>query len=71
MAAGWGAHSSRAGYASDSLSAGVSFDEIREIGRRTVDASLRKYLDKAAAMQVQVRARASGLGEVLAWSLRY
>ena len=65
--AGWTPHSPRAGYATDSLSAGVPFEEIREVGRWAIDASLRRYLGEVSAAHTHVRARAGGLGAALAW----
>eukprot|EP00959_Pyramimonas_sp_CCMP1952_P081951 1712044-Pyramimonas_sp.AAC.1 len=42
---GWGPHSPRAGWASDSRAEGMSFLEVREAGRWVADSSLRTYLD--------------------------
>ena len=68
--AGFGAHSPRSGYATDSLADGIPFEEIREVGRWTIDASLRRYLDEVSSQQVQLAARSAGLGEALRWVAR-
>ena len=67
FAAGWSAHSPRAGFASDSIAEGVPFDEVRELGRWSVDSSLRVYLDHVSTAATLVTARTAGLGPALQW----
>ena len=59
--AGWGPHSPRAGWATDSRAAGVSFTEIREGGRWVSDSSLRVYLDVLGANTVLQQLQQRGL----------
>ena len=67
---GFGAHSPRAGFASDSRAEGWSFERIREAGRWTSDQSLRIYLDVVSARSVLVQVRSAGWSEALAWADR-
>ena len=66
--AGWTPHSGRSGFATDSRIAGKSFEEVREAGRWQADASLRTYLDIAAAATVLVQSRLAGRSSALAWA---
>ena len=65
LSVGWGLHSPRAGFASDSRAEGWAFQEIREAGRWASDSSLRTYLDIVGATNVSVSLRAAGLAEAL------
>jgi len=65
---GWGPHSPRAGFATDSRAEGWSFVEIREAGRWVADSSLRQYLDIVSAAQITAAIRNSGLAPALAWA---
>ena len=62
---GWGAHSPRAGYATDARLSGVPFEEIREGGRWQSDSSLRTYLDIVSSAAVIRTLRLQGLAEQL------
>ena len=65
--AGWGSHSPRAGFASDSRAEGWALEAIRETGRWRSDQSLRTYLDVVSAKAVLVQLRSAGWAEALAW----
>ena len=67
---GWGPHSPRAGFASESAALGVPFETIRETGRWRVDSSLRIYIDVVQASQVGTALRAAGLQPALDWATR-
>ena len=69
--AGFGAHSPRSGYATDSLAEGVGWEEVRAVGRWEAEASFRRYVDQVAADRARVMARTLGLAEVLVWADRY
>lgn len=71
LSVGWGAHSPRAGFASDARAAGVPFEEVREAGRWQSDTSLRTYLDIVSAFDIQVSLRTSGFAPALAWLDRF
>ena len=62
---GWGPHSPRAGFASDSRAEGWSFEELREAGRWQSDSSLRTYLDIVSASNIQVLLKAADSGPAL------
>ena len=49
----WTAHASRCGWATEAFMRGVSFTQLREMGRWKSDSSLRVYLDSVGAMAVQ------------------
>ena len=67
IAAGWGSHSPRAGFATDSINEGWRFEQVQECGRWLAASSLRIYLDAVGAAGVLVQARARGLGPALHW----
>jgi len=69
--AGWGPHSPRAGFATDSVAEGMTWDEIRSIGRWEAEASLKRCVDQVAADRVRVVARGSGWAEALSWCSRW
>jgi len=69
--AGWGAHSPRAGFASDCKIQGVSFTETREAGRWAADTSLRTYLDVVSASGILSAACSRGLAPALAFAMRH
>ncbi|CAK0868950.1 unnamed protein product [Prorocentrum cordatum] len=68
---GWGPHSPRAEFASESTALGIPFETIREMGRWGVDSSLRIYIDVVQASQVGTALRAAGLQPALDWAARY
>ena len=65
MKAGYTPHSPRAGFASESISDGVPFQQVKEWGRWLVDSSLRVYIDIAATAQLEADFRLRQLGPVL------
>ncbi|CAK0791431.1 unnamed protein product, partial [Prorocentrum cordatum] len=70
LSAGWGPHSPRAGWASDSRAEGLSFEEVRERGRWIWDASLRIYLDIAGASHILTQLNTRGFAQQLYWLKR-
>jgi integrase len=71
LSTGWGPHSPRAGFASDGRAQGMSFTELRELGRWQADSSLRTYLDIVASSSLLVQAEAKGLKPAVAWASHY
>ena len=65
---GWTPHSARAGFASEARASGLTFTEIREIGRWTADSSLRTYLDLVSAASIGAQLQTAGLGSSLGWA---
>ena len=63
---GWGAHSPRAGFATDAKLDGEDFVAIREAGRWLSDESLRTYLDVLSSTMVIKSLRLRGLSSKLA-----
>jgi hypothetical protein len=64
-AIGWSPHSPRSGFASESISAGESFIDVREAGRWLADSSLRTYIDLARSSQIASDLALSGLQPAL------
>ena len=71
LSVGWGPHSPRAGWATESRAEGLPFSEIREGGRWLSDSSLRIYLDVAGADGVLTKLRQAGLEDQLRWAGSY
>ena len=71
IGAGWGPHSPRAGFATDAVAEGKSWDEIRSIGRWEAEASLKRYIDQVAADRIRVVARGAGWADALSWCSRW
>ena len=68
LGVGWGPHSPRAGWATDSRAEGVPFTEIREGGRWVSDSSPRIYLDVQSANAVLTELRTAGHEKQLRWA---
>jgi len=71
VSVGWGPHSPRAGYATESRRLGIPFEEIREGGRWLSDSSLRTYLDIVSAASVVRALRLNGLAVQLEQADRF
>ena len=65
------AHSPRAGFASDLIAAGASFQTIKERGRWIADSSLRVCIDVVGALVSAQRLRLQGLGEAIEFVLEH
>ena len=59
--AGWTPHSGRAGFATDKVTEGWNFVQIKEVGRWVSDSSLRCYIDLVTAASIADRWRLAGL----------
>ena len=61
------AHSPRSGWASEGRARGIPFTELQEEGRWSAAASLRLYIDLAAAASISARLKTSGLAPAIQW----
>ena len=70
LSMGWGPHSPRAGWASDSKAQRLSFEEVRERGRWISDGSLCIYLDVVRAIHILTQTNIKGFAQQLCWLKR-
>ncbi len=64
ISVGWTPHSARAGFATDRISEGWSFTQVKEAGRWISDSSLRTYVDVIQASRIDLDWKVSGLEQL-------
>jgi hypothetical protein len=68
---GFTPHSARAGFATEAVSSGESFDEIRNVGRWKSEESFRIYVDVIAAAQIETSFATNGLQPLMKQALQH